>query len=232
MAHPRSLGELVDYQVRRYLLEEAARKSVVRLPCVALSRLPGSGADELGAELARRLGYGFFGIEIVDHIARESGVQSDLVEGLDERVRGAIETLVDGLRNRVAPFGEADYAQQLVRVIATLGERGGAVIVGRGSPHLLGPERALRVLVVAPRAARCERIAKRESLTPEAASARLEHEEAARRSFLSRQFRVDPSDASLYDLAVNTDALGIDGAIALIERALALRFPATARVGR
>jgi cytidylate kinase len=225
MSHPRSLGDLVDHQIRRYRVEEQARKSPARQPCIALSRLPGSGADDLGAELAQRLGYGFFGIEIVDHIARQRGVQRELVLGLDERVRGAIETLIDGLQGRVAPFGEADYARQLVRVIATLGERGGAVIVGRGSPQLLGPEHALRVLVVAPREARVERFAKRHDLSDAEARARLEREETARREFLWRTFRVDPDDASLYDLSVNTESLGIEGAATLIERALAQRFP-------
>jgi cytidylate kinase len=112
-----------------------------------------------------------------------------------------------------------------VRVIATLGEGGAAVIVGRGSPYVLGPELGLRVLVVAPREQRIERLAKRHDLPLAEAVTRLEREDAARRQFVARSFRVDPDDASLYDLAVNTGALGIDGAAELVEATLRRRFP-------
>ena len=192
---------------------------------MALSRLPGSGADEFGKLLAERLDYAFFGIEIVDRIARQTGIQQELVAGMDERVRGGIEAVIDGLRNRPAPFSESDYVGRLVRVIATLGEGGSAVIVGRGSAYVLAPEHALRVLVVAPREERVERLAKRYDLPRTEALARLEREDASRRQFVERSFHLDPDDASLYDLALNTSSFGIDGAVDLVEEVLARRWP-------
>jgi cytidylate kinase len=217
---PRSFDQLVDHQIRRWQVEAVRAQPRPRRPCVALSRLPGSGADEFGQRLAERLGYAFFGIEIVDRIARKAGIQHELVAGMDERVRSAVEAVIDGLRNRPAPFSESDYVSRVVRVIATLGEGGSAVIVGRGAPYILGPERALRVLVVAPREDRIERFAKRHDLPLAEAEARLEREGAARREFIQRAFRVDPDDASLYDLAVNTGPFGIEGAVDLACEAL------------
>jgi cytidylate kinase len=222
---PRSLDQLVDHQIRRWQLEALRQQSRPRRPCVALSRLPGSGADEFGQRLAERLGYAFFGIEIVDRIARKAGIRQELVAGMDERVRSAVESVIDGLRNRPAPFSESDYVSRVVRVIATLGEGGSAVIVGRGAPYILGPDRALRVLVVAPREDRIERFAKRHDLPLAEAEARLEREVAARRQFVERSFRVDPDDASLYDLALNTGPFGIDGAVDVACEALAHRWP-------
>jgi len=140
-------------------------------------------------------------------------------------VRGAIEAVIDGLRNRPAPISEGDYVGRLVRVIATLGEGGSAVIVGRGSAYVLGPEHALRVLVVAPREERAERLAKRYDLPLAEAQARLEREDLGRRQFVQRSFRVDPDDASLYDLALNTGCFGIEGAVDLVEDLLARRWP-------
>jgi cytidylate kinase len=192
---------------------------------VALSRLPGSGADELGRSLAERLGYGFFDIELVECIARDAGVQRELVAGMDERVRGRFEAVLDGLMNRHARFGQSAYLRRLVGVIAALGEGGSAVIVGRGSPYLLGPERALRVLVVAPAADRIERFAKRHDLALGEAETRLAREDAERRRFVERCFGVDPDDASLYDLAVNTGSYGIAGCVDLVQGALVHRFP-------
>jgi cytidylate kinase len=222
---PRSLDQLVDHQVRRWQLEARRQRLRPRRPCVALSRMPGSGADEFGQQLAERLGYAYFGIEIVDRIARQTGKQQDLIAGMDERVRGAIESLIDGLRNRPTPFSESDYVRRVVRVIATLGEGGSAVIVGRGSTYVLGAERALRVLVVAPREDRIERFAKRHDLPLAEAEARLAREDDARRQFIARSFRVDPDDASLYDLAVNTGSFGTEGCIDLVQAAIAQRWP-------
>ena len=226
MPFPRSLGRLTDHQVRRWHVDAQRVQARPRRPCVVLSRLPGSGASELGQLVAEHLGYAFFDIEIVDRIARNAGIQRELVSNVDERVLSATESLIDGLRNRHTPFSEGAYVSRLVRVIATLGEGGGAVIVGRGSPYILGPELALRVLVVAPRQERIERIAKRDNLTAAEAEARLAREDADRRAFLKRLFRVDPDDASLYDLAVNTASFDVGGCAALIEEVLARRWPA------
>ena len=78
-------------------------------------------------------------------------------------MRGTIERyLVDAFRG--ARFTESDYLRHLVRTVAALGERGAAVILGRGSVFILPPERALRVFLVAPREHRLERIAKQEHL--------------------------------------------------------------------
>jgi cytidylate kinase len=220
MAQPRSLDQLVDHQIRRWHLETASRGSEPRKRCVVLSRHPGSRAEELGQRLAEMLGYTFFGIEIVDRIARKAGIQRELVEGVDERVRGPVEAILDGLRGRSPRFSESEYVKRLVRVVSTLGEVGSAVIVGRGSPYILGAERALRVLVTAPRSERVERLAKRLDLPFAEAESRLDREEEARRQFIQRSFQVDPDDASLYDLAVNTGTLGVDGAADLIRSLL------------
>jgi hypothetical protein len=59
---PRSFDQLVDHQMRRWQVEAVRAQPRPRRPCVALSRLPGSGADEFGQRLAERLGYAFFGI--------------------------------------------------------------------------------------------------------------------------------------------------------------------------
>ena len=224
MTLPRSLDQLVDHQIRRWHLEAQLPDPRPRRACIAFSRLPGSGADELGQLLAERLDYTFFGIEIVDRIARKAGIQRELVDGVDERVRGAIEAIIDGLRGRNLRFSESDYVSRLVRVIATLGEGGSAVIVGRGSPYILGPDRALRAMVVAPREERTERLAKRFDLPLAEARSRVEREDLARRQFLERSFHVDADDASLYDLVVNTGTLGIEGAADLVEATLRRLF--------
>ena len=221
----RILDELVHRQFQGWERNRRSAASEAPRPCVALSRLPGAGAAELGQRLAERLGYTFFGIEIVDHIARQTGLRHELVAGVDEHVRSAIERyLVDAFR--ASRFTESDYLRQVVETIAALGERGGAVILGRGSQFILPPERALRVLVVAPRAARLERLAKLESLSREQAEARLAALDAERREFLLHHFRRDPDAIEHYDVALNLGTLSQDAALDVVEAALRARFGA------
>jgi cytidylate kinase len=230
MSTPRSLDALVEHQVRRWDIERRPGMPRPRGPCVALSRQPGSGGASLGRRIAEWLDYGFFGIEIVDQIAREQGIQRRLVTGLDEHLRGVIDRYVaDAFRSR--PFTEGDYLQHVVRTVATLGERGMAVILGRGAAFILPPEQALRVLVVAPTPARIERLVKARGLSTEEGVKRLEQEDDDRLAFLRHHFGVEADDPRLYDLVVNTGTFGIDAAAALVVEALRRRFPANQGAG-
>ena len=213
-----SLEELVERQVRRWEMRQRVSAPPPSLSCVALSRLPHSGAAELAQTVAEKLDYGFFGIEIVDRIARERGIDRALVAELDERVRSTIDRYVlDSFRQR--RFTESEYLRSVVRTVVTIGERGMAVILGRGAPFVLGPDKALRVLVVAPVERRVEKLAKRQGLSAAEATRRLESEDQQRCDFVA-QFGVDPDDPALYDLVVNTDSLGHDAAATLVIDAL------------
>lgn len=222
---PQVLDELVRRQFHSWERNRRSSATEPARPCVALSRLPGAGAAELGQRLAERLGYAFFGIEIVDHIARRTGLRHELVAGVDEHVRSAVDRyLVEPFRT--ARFTESDYLRHVVETVASLGERGAAVILGRGAQLILPPERALRLLLVAPRALRAERIAKQEGLAREQADARLDALDAERREFLLHHFRRDPDAAEHYDLTLNLGTLSQDAALDLVEGALRARFGA------
>jgi cytidylate kinase len=219
----RTLEDLVQRQFRTWEQNVRSRAAEAPRPCVALSRLPGSGAAELGRRLAERLGYAFFGIEIVDQIARETGLRHELVAGVDEHVRSTIDRfVVDAFRRE--RFTESDYLRHVVATVASLGERGAAVVLGRGSPFILPPERALRVLVTAPKAARLERLAKQENLSRRAAEDRLAALDAERRAFLLHHFRRDPDASEHYDIALNLGTLSMEAALDLAEAALLARF--------
>ena len=221
----RTIGEMVDHQMRRWALVGRDSSLTPPRPCLALSRLPGAGAEELGSRVAERLGYGFFDVEIVDWIARQAGLARELVAGVDEHIRAGVERFVADAFSRGAHFTEGDYLRHVVRVVSSLGERGSAVIIGRGSPFILPPERALRVLVVAPREWRLENLSKRLSLGPAQVETALAAEDEARLAFHRHHFARDPDDPCHYDLTVNLGTLPMDAACELLVRALEARFP-------
>ncbi|RIL01447.1 MAG: hypothetical protein DCC71_17605, partial [Proteobacteria bacterium] len=106
-----------------------------RGPLVALSRWAGALGDEVGRAVAEWLDYGLFGAEAVDRLAHEPALLGRLAAGLDDGERASIAAQVNAFVARApgAPRG-------LVEVVATLGVRGMAVVLGRGAAAILPPE--------------------------------------------------------------------------------------------
>lgn len=217
-------GRLAERQAARWDRTRRASAPERYAPAVTFSRLPGAGGDEVGRLVAERLDYGFFGREIVEHVAEELHVGHWVVQGLDEQVRGGIERSLWDLFGQQS-FSEDTYLRAVTRTIVTLGRRGGVVIVGRGAPFILPADQALRVLLVAPRPMRVERYAKVLGIAPDEADAELARAEQRRETFALRQFGVRQTDPVLYNLVVNTGELSLPDAADLVVHALRLRFP-------
>ncbi len=220
---PLNIHQLLQRQAVRRDLRRRAEAGPERRPCIALSRFPGSGAATLGRDVAACLGFSFYGIEIVDRMARDQGLPRAMAAAFDEHVRSSIDRyVVDAFRE--GAFLESDYLRALVRTVRSIGEAGAAVLVGRGAAYILPPDRTLRVLVVAPRESRIERLAKTRKLDPAAAEQELDREDDERRQFLKHHFGVDPDDPTRYDLGVNTASLGRESACEIVLAAYRSRF--------
>jgi cytidylate kinase len=206
MALTRRVDTMLGQQLARW---EEATRAMHHRPCVALASLSGAGGEEVGRRVAERLGYGHFGREIVDAIAERKGVPRELLQRLDERVRSAVDRyLADGVQDH--RFTESEFMKEVERFVMPLARRGSAVFVGRGSAFLLDSAAALRVLVVAPFAARLERWAEERRLEPRDAAGALRQEDERRFEFVRHHFGARLDDPTFFDLAVNTDSLGLD----------------------
>ena len=218
-----SIHKLVEHQGRRWAQATHPVGAPRYRPCVVLSRLPYSGAHDVGTRVATRLDYGFFAREIVDEIAKEEGVQRDLVAGLDEHVSNAIQRhIIQGFQQR--RFSETEYAKAVTRVVSTLAHRGAAVILGRGAACIVPPEQALRVLVVASAEWRRARLAEIRNVSVEEAATRLAVEDKERAEFYRRTFHFQQDEPTNYDLVVNTGTLGLGPAASIIVETLHRRF--------
>lgn len=219
MALSRRAEAQLTYQVRRWHRREYGTGS----HCIAISRLSGSG----GAEVARRVGealdFGVFGHELIDQISGDDAGRKLLLQDLDEQVRDGISRYVlDAVRIR--RFTEGDYLEKIVHAVATLGERGMAVVLGRGAPFILSADRALRVLLVAPFERRVARWVELRDLSPGEAEKALREEDARRAEFHRYHFQRDYTDPTLYDLALNTDSLGYETSATMVVDAFRRRF--------
>jgi cytidylate kinase len=216
-----SIQQLVE---RSALRAEIRRRSGQRpRPCIAISRMPGTTAAILAADVAARLDFEFFGNEIVEKMIREEGLQSDLAKNLDEHVRSSIDRyLLDAFRT--GTLLESDYIRALVKTVTSIGALGSAILLGRGSNYILPADRTLRVLVVAPRETRLARLAEARKLSHEEAARELAQEEERRRAFVRQYFKADADDASHFDLAVNPDSLSREIACDVVVAAYRGRF--------
>jgi cytidylate kinase len=134
------------------------------------------------------------------------------MQKLDERVRGTVERfLADGVQDH--RFTESEYMKEVERFVVPIARRGGAVFVGRGSAFVLGPELALRLLVVAPFELRVARWSRERRLTAHEAAGSLRLEDEKRFDFVRHHFGARLDDPCAFDLAVNTGTLGLDAAV-------------------
>jgi len=221
------LAELFERQLRRWAIEGGAGMPATRGAVVCVARQPWSGGDEVAERVAAWLDYGLFGLDALRALAADPAMRDRLVADLEPAARAAAEARAQRLFEGL----DAKEVRAVARVLAVLGERGMAVVVGRGRLAVLPEERTLRVLVVAPPEERARRLAAAEGLGAEAARERLAREDAERLAFLRERLGVPGDDPALYDLVVSTERLSPDAAAALVVEALRRRFPATARAG-
>ena len=93
---------------------------------------------------------------------------------------------------------------------------GGGVILGRAAAVVLGRDRGFHVRLDGPPARRIIQGATVEGISQEQASARMQAADKARAAYVRRLYRVDPADASLYHMVIDSTAIPLDTVIELI----------------
>jgi cytidylate kinase len=215
----RSIESLVDEQVRRWELMQQKPRGVEIRPVITVTGQHGAQGDELGRQLASELGFDYFDREIIHRIAESAHLTEQVVASIDGKKR---ELLTDWLAAFASQnyLSLAEYRYHLARVIGAIAQQGGAVILGRGA-HLLLREQALRVLAVAPLEDRVRTVMEHEGLSEHDARRRIVEVESDRHAFILMHYHTEFADPTVFDLVVNTAALGLDGASATIRAALA-----------
>jgi cytidylate kinase len=193
---------------------------------VTISSEMGSGAPEIGALLAKRLGYRLVDREVITEAARRYDLREAKLADLDERKpslfqRFDVETrrYILGTHAALCEFAEGDNV----------------VLMGRGGQWLLRTiPHVLRVRVVAPFEDRVDRLARRAGRdTPPRALVDLVRRDDAGRAGRTRYlYDVDIDDPALYDVVINTATLTVESAVDLLAALLRRQELATTPVGQ
>lgn len=207
------------------------QNEIFRMCAITISREYGSGGGEIARRLAQQLRWNLIDHEAVLRIAKELGVSEEEAEAHDERKAGFLEQLLTTMQG-IEPSLYAnvpsdvltnaqDYREALEHVIARAVEEKHVVIVGRGSQVLLRDQRdVLHIRVVASIERRIPYIMQREEIDKDAAKKRIHSKDNDRIRYLESSYNLNPTDAHLYDLVINTDVLDLDSAVDLIILAL------------
>ncbi len=220
----------VEYQMKfRDIVARAGARAADELrdrgsfgPFLTISREAGSGGAEVARRVAARLGWAVLDKELVDCLASDLKLEPRVLRLIDEtRANWFSETLLNLFNSRLV--AQQSYVELLGKVVALAASDEPVVIVGRGAHLILPHEHGLYVRVIAPRPTRLTELARIEDVDQSTAEKRLDEIDADRQGFIRRNFRRDVSDASLYDLVVNTETLGFDGSAEVIIRSLEIR---------
>ena len=194
---------------------------------LTVSRLYGSGGSEVAAIVARKLGWSLLDNEVVDAVAARLGMSTAEVQAREERLPSLVERLASamtmGTQEWMIPIAAAKRPtdEQLLEVTRHIIQeaiaRGPVVVVGRGAPAMLAERTdALHVFCYAPRKALIARTMQRDGLIAEEAAKLVDDTNREREQWVKRNWERDWRAPENYDLGVNTERLGIEGAAEVI----------------
>ena len=179
--------------------------------------------DQIAAELSNRLGWHLFDKEIVDYIAENNHVREDMVRQLDERSQGLLQEAILRLLRMPenASFGSEEYHEALMKTLATLATKGGAILVGRGANFALRwSEHGLHIQITGSLELRLRRVSELWHAKEEKARPCLMAIDSDRRSFIRHHYRKDFDDPQYYDLVFNTDRMTVEQVVNSIMSAM------------
>ena len=199
------------------------------VPVITITRQYASGGAAVARQVATALGWTVIDNEFVDEVARRAGLAPAAVAVREERAPGLLERLARTLAvaspelfvsadavPRAGP-DEATIVRLTERIITEAAAHGRAVLVGRGAQALLAQRAdALHVYVVASQPWRIRLAVERLGVEPADATRVLAETDHQRDQYVKTHYGRQRQDVVNYDLVVNTERLGIDGAAALV----------------
>ena len=198
-------------------------------PLITITRQYASGGSDIAQLVARALGWTVIDNEFVDEVARRAGLPRAEVAQREERTSGVLERLARTLAAAspelfiteaavsAAERDETAIHKMTERVILEAASEGRAVVVGRGAQALLAtrPD-ALHVYVVASKPWRMRLAIEKLGVDPATVEKVLDETDKRRDQYVKTYSGRVRHDVENYDLVVNAERLGIEGAAAAI----------------
>jgi cytidylate kinase len=186
---------------------------------LALSRQVGAGGTSIATEVGNRLGWPVYDHALLERIAEEMHLRSQLLESVDERQMHWLTESLNSFSQEPA-ISTSTYVRHMIQTILSLGTHGSCIIVGRGSPYILPPATTLRVRVVADREHRIIGLSRERGISRADADAQLDQIDRERIAFIKDHFLKDPRDPQNFDMVLNSSCFSYAECADLIIEAL------------
>lgn len=208
--------DLINKNFNSSLLTGLKKRGNDITPVIVISREKGSGGRPIAYLVTKLLGapWKIYHKDIIDEMAEETTLEKKVVEDVDEAKTPIMTQLLNNI------FGKKyltlnEYYKHLLHILAIIGNRGHAVIVGRGANFLF--PHALKVRIVSTMKTRIEWVMKYEKISYKEAVRRIEESDRKRVEFTKTLFQHDQQKAHHYDLVIRTgDELSVEDAADLI----------------
>ena len=193
--------------IEKNLLEKIfpQKEDIVRgaLPIITISREMGSGGKPIANMVAKRLGKNWkvYDQEIIDEIAKESHLEKKLIKSIDEKKLPFADELIAEMFGRRF-LNMSAYYRHLVKVLSLIGQRGYAIILGRGANFIF--PHALKIRIIADMNQRITWQMTHEGITRQEAVKRIEDSDEERRLFVQTLFNHDQKKPHHYDMVIRT----------------------------
>ena len=222
LRHQPETSNLIERQIQRWLLLQQAQAEQDQCGegqrpaqrCghyISISREAGAGGEQVARAVSERLGWRILDRELLGLVATAAECSANDVELIDETGMRWLTELFNHWIDR-APVSYEKYLLCLGSAMRAVAQRENVVIVGRGSHFLLPRDDGLAVRIIASRRFRIEQARRLRGLTAKEAREWVERTDRDRREFVVQHFHHDPNDIHLYDLVINVEKVGLDGA--------------------
>jgi cytidylate kinase len=196
---------------------------------ITISRQFGAGGSTVAGMVAERLGWTVVDNELIDRVAVRAGLSPQEVAAQEESTPGLFDRIVLALAassqeiltpesaQAIKPMEEPRLVQITEKVVTEVAAAGRVVLVGRAATAVLaGEHAAIHARLVAPKPHRVEVVMRRSALDRKGAEEAIERIDSNRARYHREYYKRDWADPAGYHLVLNTEALGYEGATALI----------------
>jgi cytidylate kinase len=212
------VSELVEKACRHW---EAQRRAAAakrdlsprfsRALTIAISREAGTQGTSVAEEVGRLLGWHVYDHELLERIAQDMGLRTNLLESVDERQQSWLLETAEGFLSAPdpPPVSESGFAYHLIKVVLALGLHGECVILGRGAAFILPAETTLRIRLMGSARDRILALSRKLGISEHEAARQLRTMDRQRTDFVQDHILKDPNDPTNYDLVLNVPRLSL-----------------------
>jgi cytidylate kinase len=200
--------------------ESEGHMSQERHVTITISRQMGSGGTYIGYLAAKELGVKYLDRDILRQAAEHFGTDVRMLEDIDEKSSGIIQTIIKGfsfgtpetgiLQPMRKPVYNRELFTQECKIMREFADRYNAVIIGRGGFYALRerPD-VIRVFIHAPLEFRVKRVMQLQNITDiRKARKKVKESDKSRTKYIRDMAGVDWTDSCNYHLCIDSSIIG------------------------